>query len=259
MKCLQCHFIDTGVEDAVWNIALDEVLLNSFEDTDLPILRVYSWKPSLSFGRFSKVFGTVDLDETREKNISYVRRITGGGILVHSDDISYSLILPRNYLSTKGVEDNYRYLSQFIINIYQELGLYASYAGDNKYNSKSSNICLASNEKYDILIDGKKIGGNAQRYKSKTLFQQGSIPININESLFEPVFLEDSGLLGATSLKKLEKNIGYKELSELLKDVFSKTFNIKIIPYSLSSRLEQKVEELISQKYSKDSWNLYGK
>ena len=253
------RFIDTGLKDAVWNMALDEVLLNDFNDVNLPIFRIYRWEPSLSFGRFTDVLKSVDLDKVKRRNLSYVRRITGGGVLVHGGDISYSIILPVKFLETKGVKDNYRYLCQFLINLYKKLGLNASYANEEQHNSKSSNICLASKEKYDIVIDGKKIGGNAQRYSNKLLFQHGSIPIKIDEALFEPLFLEDSGLQNAVTFEKLGNFVEYDNLNKLIKDIFCKTFNINIIEDGLSLHEEQKISELISQKYSKESWNIYGK
>ncbi|MCK5110584.1 MAG: lipoate--protein ligase family protein [Arcobacteraceae bacterium] len=253
------RFIDTGVGDAVWNMALDEALLNTFEENDLPILRLYRWKPSLSLGRFSDVSKSVDLDKMKQQNLSCVRRMTGGGILVHGQDISYSLILPRESLAANGVKDNYRTLCGFLINLYKKLGLNANYAGEEQLKSKTSDICLAGTEKYDIVINGQKIGGNAQRYTSKTLFQQGSIPIKIDKPLFEPVFLEDSGLKNAVTLEQLESLVTYRQLTQLIIEAFCKTFDINIVSHSLSLTEEQKVEELITQKYGKESWNLYGK
>lgn len=240
-------------------MALDETLLSNFKKNDLPIFRLYRWKPALSFGRFSNVKKSINLDKIDQKNLSYIRRMTGGGILVHGQDIAYSLILPRKYLATNGVKDNYRYLCEFIINTYKKLGLNPKYAGEEQQKSYSSDICLANNEKYDILINGKKIGGNAQRYTSNILFQQGSIPLKIDTEFFKPLFLNESGLDNAMSLIQLKNTLTFQELTLLLKNTFCETFNATIVEDSLTLFEKQRTQELIKEKYNKQNWNLYGK
>ena len=61
-------------------MAVDEALLLNFQEGDVPILRLYSWEPSLSLGRFSKAKESLDLEKVMERKIPIVRRVTGGGV-----------------------------------------------------------------------------------------------------------------------------------------------------------------------------------
>ena len=140
------RFIDTGYASAAWNMAVDEALLENFKENDLPILRLYRWEPALSLGRFSKIHKSVDKQELQKQKLSVVRRMTGGGVLVHGGDLSYTLLIPRTFLKEKGVKESYRYLCRFLLRLYERLGYKAGFAGDLNIELKSSDVCLAGNE-----------------------------------------------------------------------------------------------------------------
>ena len=194
------RFINSHIGTAQRNMAVDEALLINFKDTDMPILRLYGWKSALSVGRYSTLWKSIDRQTVEEQKISCVRRISGGGILVHGGDLSYCLIMPRDRLREKGVKESYRDLCAFLIRLYEKLGYKADFAGEHKADKLRSNICLAGNEVYDILIDGKKIGGNAQRHTRHALFQHGSIPMRLDESFCRPFFSKETGFDNAATL-----------------------------------------------------------
>ena len=253
------NVLNTGINSSAWNMALDEALLYGFKEHNLPILRIYGWEKALSFGRFSELAKILDMDKIEHNSISCVRRITGGGVLVHGNDISYSLIMPRRLLEGRSVKETYHYLSGFLIRFYEKLSLKAEFASDLNLEIQSSDICLAANEPYDIVINGKKMGGNAQRYIKHTLLQHGSIPISFDKKYFEPLFLKDSGLGRACSLQELEVTLAYKDLVSLLMEAFCETFNTTLIPKGLELSQEQYTQELLKNKYTHKRWNIYGK
>ncbi|MCD6173564.1 MAG: lipoate--protein ligase family protein [Sulfurimonas sp.] len=240
-------------------MAVDEALLSNFKDKDLPILRLYRWEPSLSLGRFSNLYDTLDLNTLEKQNIPFVRRMTGGGILIHGGDLSYSIVLPKNSLKGIGVKKSYRYLCEFLIHLYKKLNLHAKFANDLELHISKSNICMKANEPYDIIINSKKIGGNAQRYTKETLFQHGSIPINLDTKLFKNIFLEDIDLKNLTTLNKIGKNITYKELSNILVESFAQSFNIKLVNDTLNKIELQNVDKLLICKYNTKEWNINAK
>lgn len=127
-----------------------------------------------------------------------------------------------------------------------------------KLNTARSNVCLASNEAYDILIEGRKIGGNAQRYIKQACFQHGSIPLSFDEGCFEPLFLENSGLKKAAALMKLGVTKDHKELVKLLIESFCETFDVDIIDSTLSTEEEHRAKKLMMNKYAKRGWNIDG-
>jgi len=253
------RLINTGLGTAQYNMAVDEALLSNFKDSDMPILRLYRWEPSLSLGRFSNLNETLNLKAIKKQNLSFVRRMTGGGVLVHGGDLSYSLILPRESLEDVGVKESYRYLCRFLIKLYKKLGISAEFAHFLKLESSKSNICMASNEPYDIIINGKKMGGNAQRYTHKALFQHGSIPISLDNSLFKDIFLDKSGLENVAILDRMGRKITSEELTNLLVEAFSQSFDIDIVSDTLNLEELQKTNECLTHKYSQERWNIDAK
>ena len=75
-------------------MAIDEALLRSFDPVSSPpILRLYGWSPpALSLGRFQKADQVLDLERCRADGVAVVRRVTGGGVIYHADELTLSLI-----------------------------------------------------------------------------------------------------------------------------------------------------------------------
>jgi len=256
----QWRFIDSGTASAQWNMAVDEALLYAFKEGDLPIFRLYRWeKPSLSFGRFSHPKKTLDWKRIRTENIPYVRRITGGGILVHGNDISYSLTIPRSFVREQGVRQAYRELCAFLIHLYENLGVDADFAHDLQLPQSQSPVCLAGMEAYDIIISGRKIGGNAQRHTHHALLQHGTIPLAIDHERFEKLFLEDSGLSEAATLKETNSRLTETALKKEIIKAFSDTFDTRITEEPLRNEEQLLAEKLFNEKYSQEAWNVHAK
>lgn len=251
------RYIDSGLCSAWQNMAIDEALLQEFKVEDMPILRFYTWEKALSFGRFSKVEKSVNIALLKQRNIQYVRRLSGGGTLVHDHDLSYALILPRAFVKERGVKESYRFLCKFLIKLYEKLGLNARFSSDLNINRKNSNICLAGFEDYDIVIDNMKIGGNAQRYVKDAFIQHGSIPISYDISAFESLFLEYSGLSNAASLNKLNIEIDIESLKNKALEVFCEVFDATMILDVLSQRETLRTQRLLREQYSQNTWNFH--
>lgn len=253
----QWRLIDTKTNTAPLNMAVDEALLNCFDPSSKPVLRVYGWEDSLSFGRFSKI--DTHIKKQNLNNISYARRITGGGTLVHGNDISYSIVMPQNFVKEYGVKESYKKICSFLIRFYRRLGLDAKFAAHTDTEVVKSDICLLGNEAYDIIIEDKKMGGNAQRYSKGVLFQHGTIPLGFNEDAFKNIFLNDTGIESSASLFKLGVDKRKEEIKSLLVESFCENFGCEVLRSELN-RIEQAgTKELLCKKYSNDNWNIYGK
>jgi len=251
------RFIDSGIGSAAWNMAVDEALFRSHGEGDLPILRLYGWEPALSLGRFSDPWGSLDMDRIAKEEISYVRRITGGGILVHGGDISYALILPRRFVRDRGVKESYRYLCSFLLRFYRYMNLDAAFAQDEGIAENHTAVCLAGREAYDIVVDGRKIGGNAQRYSGKRLLQHGTVPLRIDRERFETLFSEESGLEEAATLEGLGIGLDRERLKEALLQSFRESFDVTLLPEGLRGKERQSAKKLHEEKYSKEAWNVH--
>ena len=239
LNCKEFRLICTGGADAITNMAIDEALLGCFEKDANPILRVYSWSDSFTLGVSQKI---KDHQELLQPNTSFAKRVTGGGVLFHGHDVSYSVVLPSDAFDTLDVKQSYEKLCSFLITFYEDLGLIPTFAKDEKATSASSSpYCQVGFEPYDILIEGKKIGGNAQRRMKDKIFQHGSIPFRKNNTYkeWQGYNLSDFGI-------ELEE----EELSEKLFLAFHKTFAIPLDYSCFSEKEEQLITALIKEKYA---------
>lgn len=151
--------IDDAVpRGAALNMAIDEALLEAARS---PTLRFYHWEqPAISFGYFGAF---ADLPASERE---VVRRWTGGGMVPHGDDITYSLVLPEN---ERRPAEIYAQVHEAIRGIFAN----ATLASDNA--PRVSDACFANPARYDVLLDGHKIAGAAQRRTRCGLLQQGSV------------------------------------------------------------------------------------
>ena len=127
------RLIDTGLLDGPTNMAIDEALLANFTpETSTPVLRLYGWSPpALSLGRFQKAAEVLDLDRCREAGVPIVRRITGGGVIYHAEELTYSLVCSPSHLpAATSIKESFRLLTSFLLAFYRSLGLAAEYAVD---------------------------------------------------------------------------------------------------------------------------------
>ena len=246
-------------------MAVDEALLLSFDPAaSLPILRLYSWSPpALSLGRFQDAALVLNIDKCRTAGIPTVRRITGGGVIYHADELTYSIVCaPRHIPSTPSIKDSFRVLTSFLLTFYKNLGLDACYAADTCNGQRLGGrtaFCFAGKETYDILVKGKKIGGNAQRRLKEVIFQHGSIPLR-NRAEEGGTFMRElqHDLSGQTcSLAEAGCEREVAELKSLLTESFREGMGVTFQEERLTLREQAKSTEL-QGKYLDDGWNLRG-
>jgi len=164
-------FLNSGKCPAAFNMALDEVLLDSVSCLGQPVLRFYDWaEPAATFGYFQKY---ADVERaTRLRPL--IRRPTGGGIVPHDADWTYSLAFPpsHEWLSLKA-EASYRRVHEWIQSAFVKLKIETELAPRSKKALPGQ--CFAGHEKFDLLWRGKKIAGAAQRRNKLGLLIQGSV------------------------------------------------------------------------------------
>jgi lipoyl(octanoyl) transferase len=162
---------DDGVRSgAALNMAIDESL---FELATTPTLRFYLWPgPALSFGYFGKFADVAKEAERRD----VVRRWTGGGIVLHGEDLTYSLITPAaDPASALGPATTYAALHRAICDTLREESLEAELVLTDA--PKVSDACFANPVRNDVVLAGRKIAGAAQRRTRRGFLHQGSIQI----------------------------------------------------------------------------------
>ena len=261
------RLIDTGSLPGPLNMAIDEALLRSFDpNSSAPILRLYGWSPpALSLGRFQSAYQVLDLERCREDDVAVVRRITGGGVIYHADELTYSIVCaPGQIPPAASVKDSFRVLTGFLLDFYCRLGLDAVYAQDaapkgTRLGERTA-FCFAGRESFDILANGCKIGGNAQRRMKGLIFQHGSIPL-VNRAHTGLGYMREQGAElahDATSLAECGVAAGADVLQRELVASFCSCFMIKLSEDVLSAQEQAAAERFSTEKYATDSWNLEG-
>lgn len=240
-KKSQFRVIIDGQNSAINNMSTDDALLSCFDKDDKAILRFYYWKKSFTIG-ISQDFSMYDFCDEFHGN--YAKRVTGGGVLFHGHDLSYSLVIPTPLLDGYNIKQSYEKICYFLLSFYKKLGLKTNYAKDDDSVQLSKNeFCQVGFEAYDILVNGQKIGGNAQRRTKKAVFQHGSIPLySVENSNMQK---EKFGI----SLEDLDIKLSYEEATKLLIESFEETFDVDLEYSQLNSKEKEKKEELIKEKY----------
>jgi len=237
------RLIDTGPLPGPENMAIDEALLGCFDpDRSPPTLRLYGWEPpAFSCGRFQKPEEILDLERCREEGIPVVRRITGGGVIYHAAELTYSLVCPAAAIpGSRSVKAAFFHLTSFLLEFYRRLGLSPCHAVDHHKDDRRlgerTPLCFAGTESCDILIGGRKIGGNAQRRLKETVFQHGSIPLRQMAGIGGAYLREPSpGVVEATtSLAGEGVLLPREKLAELLADAFATRMHVSLARGSLT-------------------------
>jgi lipoate-protein ligase A len=178
------HVINSGPCDAAFNMALDEALLESVIRLGSPVLRFYGWtQPAATFGYFQH-FADV---ERKTLLRPLIRRPTGGGLVPHDADWTYSLAFPPGHeWHSLRAEESYRRVHEWIQSAFTQLGVLTELAPCCKKTAPGQ--CFVGYEKSDLLWHGKKIAGAAQRRNKLGLLIQGSVqppPLTMQRSAWE--------------------------------------------------------------------------
>jgi lipoate-protein ligase A len=162
------------------------------------------------------------------------------------------------------VGPSYKTISSFLIGFYKALGIEAAFACEavrDEILGRRSSLCFDSKEKYDMVANGRKMGGSAQKRSRDLIFQHGSIPIDFGRKDVS-YFLRskdrrvDGG--GAACLEEmLGKDVDGFVLSRALIDAFARSFNADFEVGGLTGDEEELFSGLKRYKYETDEWNIY--
>jgi lipoate-protein ligase A len=178
-------FHDDTPHSAAMNMAIDEALL---ECAAVPSIRFYRWRsPALSFGYFGR-FVDVAL-YAGERDV--VRRWTGGGIVFHGEDLTYAIVIPAsNPAFHESSMMIYERIHRALADALNGTGRPAELVGSARCADRTpqrgipTGNCFATPVRADVMIDGRKIAGAAQRRTRRGLLQQGSIQqVNLDNRL----------------------------------------------------------------------------
>jgi len=253
------RLLNMGKNNAAMNMAIDEAILRAQKEQPNPTLRFYNWtQPAFSFGYFQNIAEEVDIDACHADGIELVKRMTGGGIVVHGWELTYTLILPRG-AGEMNISYAYHSIGQSLVKAFQQLGIPAQcYATCTEPSQIVQNICLTNPADYDVMCDGKKLAGVSVRRNRNGMMFQGYISLNMPPASILRRVSKNSKVQQMLIEKSTAINTDGRSITrKVLIQAISETFNIGIAFHSdeLASRERAHAETLAETKYATAKWN----
>jgi lipoate-protein ligase A len=186
------YLIQDGAANGARNMAKDECLLRAAVRWNRPVLRLYAWaRPTLSLGRNQRTAGALDAEACRRESVPIVRRITGGWAVLHGDDLTYSVVAPLaepRFGTT--IHSTYMAIAEVFAHLFGELGFAPALhrKTSREQAAQASPICFVTPSTAELLIDGRKLIGSAQRRGPDAFLQHGSIPLRDRSHLLTCLF-----------------------------------------------------------------------
>lgn len=249
---MHVRLLQTMYNNAFLNMAIDEAIVHHVaEGNALPTLRLYGWQPpAVSIGYFQSMQDEVDLAACKAHGVDAVRRVTGGGAVYHDKELTYSFIIPlHNDLIPRDILASYQKICSGIIQGFDYLGLKASFALLN-----------------DIIVNGKKISGNAQTRKEGCILQHGTLLIEVDvKKMFSLLKVPNEKIRDkmiqtvaerVTSIaNELHKTVLFEGVSSAMIAGFEMALGLNVEPDDLTQSEMKLAESLAKEKYATDSWN----
>jgi len=232
--CSPWLLLNSGPRPPAFNMALDEALLEAMPRLGRPGLRFYGWtEPAATFGYFQKYAEVERATLLRP----LIRRPSGGGIVPHDADWTYSLAFPPGHeWHLLKAEESYRRVHEWIQAAFAKLNVATEIALRSQKsaicNPQSAIGCFAGHEKFDLLWNGRKIAGAAQRRNKLGLLIQGSV---------------QSRCLGIAIVRT--------DWQKAMSDVGHDEFGIEWSDFAPDKALRERAGFLAAQKYSQAAYN----
>ena len=218
------------------NMGIDETLLPEIAELKTPLLRIYGWdQPAVSIGYVQKY------SAAPQEGYTIVRRPTGGGIVFHDVDLTYTVVVPTGYwIEKQNRLESYHIFHRIVIKALSSLNIKSKLVvSETKPVDRATMSCFTSPTRYDVISDNdadkqNKVAGAAQRRTKYGILHQGSIVIEDIAS---------------------KRN----ELIESLLSAFVQELDIDFIDFTPSDDLLSSSAKLAKSKYATEAWNKHRK
>jgi len=239
---MKWEFLNIKSSTGKHNMSYDMSLAETTEP-GTALLRFYKWKPyCISFGA-NQNFNTINIKKAYANNIDIVERPTGGRAILHSEELTYSVVYPLD----NGFSPKDLYLE---INLALKKGMIFFNSELEKieleveqphfpsfYKNNKSDLCFAVSAKNELKFKDKKLVGSAQRKMNNSVLQHGSILCgDFHKNIIDFLFLSDEETVQmreeientTTDLRSiLNSEIDYELLGEAIRTGFEEHFEIK--------------------------------
>lgn len=267
------RLLHSSFADGPTNMAIDEaILLSVAAGQGSPTLRFFGWMPPcLSLG-YAQSLADVAQDRLQTLGWGLVRRPTGGRAILHTDELTYSVIAPVQEPRVQGgVMESYRHLSAGLLRGLAALGVSAQadrmrLRGDRRDRTVAP-VCFEQPSHYEITWQGKKLLGSAQMRKAGMVLQHGTLPLagdiaRIGEALhFETEEQREQAKIRvrqrATTLAEvLGRAVSWEAAAQALAQGLAEMLNLTLQPGRLTEAEQALATRLRAEKYATPAWNL---
>jgi len=267
--------LNTPPARGAWNMAVDEAILEHIgRGESLPTLRLYAWDPPcLSLGQ-AQPFADADIARLEERGWDVVRRPTGGRAILHTDEITYSIIAPADEPRVAGsILESYNRVSIALLQAVEALGLPARTRplsvevkedSDPKHDALNP-VCFEVPSAYEITVNGKKLIGSAQARRKEGVLQHGSLPLTGNLARITDAltFPDDSArsdaaarlLSRATTVQAaLGHEVLWNDAAQAFVWAFEAKLGLRLEAGELSASEQSRADALVHEKYNHPDW-----
>jgi lipoate-protein ligase A len=256
--------IDPAPQSGPWNMAVDEYLFRSVGEGAATVVRFYRWaRPTASLGYSQEIDKVLDLEFCRRRGIDVVRRMTGGKLVLHDREVTYSVCSSEVSAFSATLADSYRLISRALILGLEKMGLSAELAGSPPAAyGRGLMPCFSYPARDEIEVDGRKLIGSAQKRAGASFLQHGSIPLAAEAGRLRRVAAAAAGgvEIRLTSLSAaLGRDVTFEWAVPLLVEGFAEFFQARFVPRPLSKKEIEKVRVIESERYANPQWTLCGK
>ncbi len=251
--------IDDTPLDGSWNMAVDEYLFQSLTEKPQTIVRFYAWKnPIVSLGYSQKVLEVADVEFCKKNGIDIVRRMTGGKLVLHHKEVTYSLASSDTEIFTATLADSYRIISEALMKGLDKMRLAPSLASPEPQKYVRGNLpCFSYPSRNEVEIGGKKIIGSAQKRVGTKFIQHGSIPLEEDDDLLTSIsFLEGAGeevrMISLT--EALGRTMDFNQAVDLFVQGLREYFSVQLMRRTLGEDENEAVRQIQKDKYGNPAW-----
>ena len=246
-----------------WNMAVDEHLFRALTDEPRTVVRFYRWeRPTASLGYGQDPGRVLDMEFCRANGVDVVRRMTGGKLVLHHDEVTYSVCSSDVETFGSTVGGSYRLISEGLMQGLEKLGLNPVLAGapPSSY-ARGTMPCFAHPGRDEVEIGGRKIIGSAQKRAGAKFLQHGSIPLLADEKLLKAVSRKGEGTdeIRMISLSEaVGRPVSFESAVEYLASGLAEFFGIVFEPLRMTDEDLAAIARLEKLKYATDAWTMEG-
>jgi len=172
----ECRLLLDPPASGAWNMAVDDMLLEWSAERGGCCWRFYGWQQAtLSLGYFQQYAQRQQHPSSRD--CPAVRRLTGGGAIVHDAELTYSLVVPSGHRLAARQSLLYETVHASLIEALADMGIPAALCRQPASLPAAAEpfLCFQRRTLGDVLLSETTIAGSAQRRRRGAVLQHGSV------------------------------------------------------------------------------------